>query len=92
MTGSSALSSESSPETFDRNGSIRQACLIHGDNDLPTLRILASCLKAIPQTYRFGLGARYYRMDTLPFWVLLVAGLVLGVITVLKIIIRNNAV
>lgn len=57
-----------------------------------TLRRLAFCLKAIPQTYRFGLGARYYRMDTLPFWVLLVAGLVLGVIAVLKIIVRNNAV
>jgi hypothetical protein len=56
------------------------------------LVILAFCLKAIPQTFRFGVGARYYRMDVLPFWVLLVAGFVLGLIAILKIVLRNNAV
>lgn len=54
------------------------------------LVILAFTLKAIPQT--FGVGARYYRMDVLPFWVLLVAGFVLGLIAILKIVLRNNAV
>jgi hypothetical protein len=56
------------------------------------LVILAFTLKAIPQTFRFGVGARYYRMDVLPFWVLLVAGFVLGLIAILKIVLRNNAV
>jgi FtsH-binding integral membrane protein len=55
------------------------------------LVILAFTLKAIPPTFRLGVGARYYRMDALPFWVLLVAGLVLGLVAILKIILRNNA-
>lgn len=58
------------------------------------LIVLAFVLKAlIPQTtYRIGLGSRYYRPDSIGFWLVLIMGLILGVIVVLKIIMRNNAV
>jgi hypothetical protein len=45
----------------------------------------------IPQTYRFGIGGHYYRPDY-AYWVLLLAGIVLGVIVVLKIIARTQSV
>jgi hypothetical protein len=45
----------------------------------------------IPQTYRFGIGGHYYRLDY-AFWVLLLAGIVLGVIVVLKIIAGTQSV
>jgi hypothetical protein len=57
------------------------------------LIVLAFVLKAvIRQTYRFGLGAYFYRLDSIAFWVLLMAGLILGVIVALKIIMRSDAV
>ncbi len=57
------------------------------------LIVLAFLLKAvIPQTYRLGLGAYFYRLDSIAFWVLLMAGLILGVIVALKIIMRSDAV
>jgi len=57
------------------------------------LIVLAFVLKAvIPQTYRLGLGAYFYRLDSIAFWVLLMAGLILDVIVALKIIIRSDAV
>jgi len=57
------------------------------------LIVLAFLLKAvIPQTYRLGLGAYFYRLDSIAFWVLLMAGLILGVIVALKIITRSDAV
>jgi hypothetical protein len=46
----------------------------------------------IPQTYRLGLGAYFYRLDSIVFWAVLMVGLILGVIVVLKIIMRNDAV
>ena len=57
------------------------------------LIVLAFLLKAvIPQTYRLGLGAYFYRLDSIAFWVLLMAGLILDVIVTLKIIMRSDAV
>jgi hypothetical protein len=57
------------------------------------LIVLALVLKAaIPQTYRLGIGAYFYRLDSIAFWVLLMAGLILGVIVALKIITRSVAV
>jgi hypothetical protein len=58
------------------------------------LIVLAFVLKAvIPQTtYRIGFGSRYYRPDSVAFWVFLILGLILGVIVVLKIIMRSDAV
>jgi len=57
------------------------------------LIVLAFVLKAvIPQTYRLGLGAYFYRLDSIAFWVLLMAGLILGVIVAFKIIMRSDAV
>ena len=57
------------------------------------LIVLAFLLKAvIPQTYRLGLGAYFYRLDSIAFWVLLMAGLILDVIVALKIIMRSDAV
>ncbi len=57
------------------------------------LIVLAFVLKVvIPQTYRLGRGAYFYRLDSIAFWVLLMAGLILGVIVVLKIIMRSDAV
>jgi len=57
------------------------------------LIVLAFVLKAvIPQTYRLGLGAYFYRLDSIAFWVLLMAGLILDVIVALKIIMRSDAV
>jgi hypothetical protein len=45
------------------------------------LIVLAFVLRAmIPQTYRLGLGARFHRPDSIAFWVLLMAGLILSVI------------
>jgi hypothetical protein len=42
------------------------------------LIVLAFVLKAvIPQTYRFGLGGRYYRPDSIVFWAVLMVGLIL---------------
>jgi hypothetical protein len=56
------------------------------------LIVLAFVLRAvIPQTFRLGVGSRYYRPDSLAFWVFLAAGLVLGIIVVLKIIMRSDA-
>ncbi len=52
------------------------------------LIVLAFVLRAgaaIPQTYRLGIGAYFYRLDSIAFWVLLVVGFILGVIVVLKI-------
>jgi len=68
-----------------------------GDNFLSVLAavliVLAFVLKAvIPQTYRLGLGAYFYRLDSIAFWVLLMAGLILDVIVALKIIMRSDAV
>ena len=49
------------------------------------LIVLAFVLRAaIPQTYRLGIRAYFYRLDSIAFWVLLTAGLTLGVIAVLK--------
>jgi hypothetical protein len=57
------------------------------------LIVLAFVLKSvIPQTYRLGLGARFYRPDSIAFWLLLMAGLIVAVIVALKIIMRNAAV
>jgi hypothetical protein len=57
------------------------------------LIVLAFVLKAVmPQTYRLGLGAYFYRLDSIAFWVLLMAGLILDVIVALKIIMRSDAV
>jgi len=57
------------------------------------LIVLAFVLKAvIPQTYRFGIGADFYRLDSIVFWAVLMAGLILGVIVVVKIIMRSDAV
>jgi hypothetical protein len=57
------------------------------------LIVLAFVLKAaIPQTYRLGLGPRFYRPDSIAFWVLLTAGLILAVIMALKMVMRGNAV
>jgi hypothetical protein len=57
------------------------------------LIVLAFVLKAtIPLTYRLGLGAYFHRLDSIAFWVLLMAGLILGVIAVLKIIMCSDAV
>jgi len=57
------------------------------------LIVLAFVLKAvIPQTYRLGIGVYFYRLDSIAFWVLLMAGLILGVIVALKIIMRSDAV
>lgn len=54
------------------------------------LIVLAFVLKAgIPQTYRFGLGGRYYRPDSIAFWLFLVVGLVVGMVVLLKIIVRE---
>ncbi|HEY6266847.1 MAG TPA: hypothetical protein VIX11_01000 [Candidatus Acidoferrum sp.] len=51
------------------------------------LIVLAFVLKAvIPQTYRLGIGAYFYRLDSTAFWVLVMAGLILGVIVALKIV------
>lgn len=43
----------------------------------------------IPQTYRFGLGGRHYRPDSIAFWLFLVVGLVGGMVVLLKIIVRE---
>ena len=57
------------------------------------LVVLAFVLRAaIPQVYRFGIGSHYYRPDSLVFWAVLAAGIILGVIVVLKIAMRTNAV
>jgi hypothetical protein len=57
------------------------------------LIVLAFLLKAaIPLTYRLGIRAYFYRLDSIAFWVLLIAGLILGVIVVLKIIMHSAAV
>ena len=57
------------------------------------LIVLAFVLKAvIPQTYRIGLGSRYYRPDSIAFWLFLIMDLILGVIVVLKIIMRSDTV
>ena len=58
------------------------------------LIVLAFVLKAvIPQTqYRLGIGAYFYRLDSIVFWAVLMVGLILGVIVVLKIIMRSDAV
>jgi hypothetical protein len=57
------------------------------------LIVLAFVLKAaIPQTYRLGIRAYFYRLDSIAFWVLLMAGLIVGVIVALKIIMRSAAV
>jgi hypothetical protein len=57
------------------------------------LIVLAFVLKAvIPQTYRLGLGAYFCRLDSIVFWAVLMVGLIFGVIVVLKIIMRNDAV
>jgi hypothetical protein len=72
-------------QTGDKSLSILAAVLI----------VLAFVLKAaIPQTYpyRLGFGYRFYRLDSMAFWVLLTAGLILGVIVALKIIMRDHAV
>ena len=54
------------------------------------LIVLAFVVKAvIPQTYRFGLGGRFYRPDSIAFWLFLVAGLVVGMVVLLKIIVRE---
>ena len=57
------------------------------------LVVLAFVLKAaIPLTYRFGIGAYFYRLDSIVFWVLLIAGLTLGIIVAFKIIMHSAAV
>ncbi len=57
------------------------------------LIVLAFVLRAvIPETYRVGIGGHYYRPDSIAFWVVLVVGLILGVIVVLRIIMRSDAV
>jgi hypothetical protein len=58
------------------------------------LIVLAFVLKAvIPQTqYRLGIGAYFYRLDSIAFWVLLMVGLILDVIVALKIIMRSDDV
>jgi hypothetical protein len=45
----------------------------------------------IPRTHRFGIGGQYYRPDY-ALWVLLLAGIVLGVIVALKVIPRTQSV
>ncbi len=56
------------------------------------LIVLAFVLKAvIRQTYRLGIGVYFYRLDSIAFWVLLMAGLILGVIVALKIIMRGHS-
>jgi hypothetical protein len=57
------------------------------------LIVLAFILKAvIPQTYRLGIRAYFYRLDSIAFWVLLMGGFIIGVIAVLKIIMRTDTV
>jgi hypothetical protein len=57
------------------------------------LIVLAFVLKAaIPLTYRLAIGTYFYRLDSIAFWVLLMAGLILGMIVALKIIMRSAAV
>jgi hypothetical protein len=53
--------------------------------------LLAFVLKTVvPQTlFRIGLGNRFYRPDSLAFWVFLLAGFVVGIIVLLKIIVRG---
>ncbi len=75
----------------------RRTMMQTGDKFLSVLAavliVLAFVLKAvIPQTYRLGLGAYFYRLDSIAFWVLLMGGLILGVIVALKIIMRGDAV
>ena len=54
------------------------------------LIVLAFVLRAaIPLTHRLGIGAYFYRLDSIAFWGLLVVGLILGVIVVLKIILAQ---
>jgi hypothetical protein len=58
-----------------------------------TFIVLAFVFKAvIPQTYRLGLGDRFYRPDSIAFWVSFIVGLSLGLIVIFKIIIRSAAV
>jgi len=54
--------------------------------------VLAFVLRAVvPVTrYRIGIGNTYYRPDTIAFWVFLMAGIVTGVIVILKIIARGQ--
>jgi len=57
------------------------------------LIVLAFFLRAaIPQTYRLGIRAYFYRLDSIAFWVLLAAGLIFGVIAVLRITMRSATV
>lgn len=57
------------------------------------LVVLAFVLKAvIPQVYRLGIGSRFYRSDSLVFWAFLWAGIAVGVIVIIKIIVRSYAV
>jgi len=49
------------------------------------LIILALFFKAVSQMYRFGIRGYYYRLD-FAFWPLLVAGVILGVIVVIRIL------
>ncbi len=54
------------------------------------LIVLAFVLESvIPQTYRFGLGGRYNLPDSIAFWVFLVAGLGVGMVVLLKIVVRE---
>jgi hypothetical protein len=56
------------------------------------LIVLAIVLKVvISQTYRVGIGNRYYRPDSIA-WMVLMVGLVLGGIVVLTMIMRSDAV
>ena len=59
-----------------------------------TFIVLAFVFKAvIPQTtYRLGLGDRFYRPDSIAFWVSFIVGASLGLIVIFKIIIRSAAV
>jgi hypothetical protein len=57
------------------------------------LIVLAFVLKVvIPQTYRLGLGAYFYHLDSIVFRAVLMVGLILGVIVVLTTIMRGDAV
>jgi hypothetical protein len=57
------------------------------------LIVLAFVLKtAIPLTHRLGIGPYFYRLDSIVFWVLLMAGLILGVIVAVEIIMHSDAV
>jgi hypothetical protein len=56
------------------------------------LIVLVFVLKSpIAQKYRFGLGARFYRPDSIALWPL-IAVFILGTIIVINILMRNTAI